>query len=124
LLDRSQDVIDAALPLTTGPNATAIAEGYGISAASVAQLVKERADYAEIVNNPAAARSGKAGLSKLVRAKFKPVSQQFRALDRLVGQFKKRPGGADFVSGWFVARQVVNTGGRKKTKAAATTPVK
>ncbi len=110
LLTHSQGVIDAATPLTTGAGAAANAENYGISAARLAALVAQRTDYLAVVSAPAAARSGRKGYTALLREKFLPVTVKFRDLDRLVPQFRARPGGEAFVAGWFAARQVVDAG--------------
>ena len=110
LLARAQALIDAATPLTTGANATAHAENYGISAAQVSALVQERADYAAVVSAPAAARAGRKAFTSLMREKFRPVGAKFRDLDRLAIQFRARPNGAQFVEGWFAARQVIDAG--------------
>lgn len=110
LLLRSQAVIDAATPLTTGANAATIAENYGISAARVATLVSERNGYDAVVSAPAAARAGRKAYTAQMREKFRPVTAKFRDLDRLVPQFRSRPGGEAFVEGWFAARQVINAG--------------
>lgn len=110
LLLRSQAVLDAATPLTTGANAATIAENYGISAARVATLVSERTGYDAVVSAPAAARAGRKAYTAQLREKFRPVTAKFRDLDRLVPQFRSRPGGEAFVEGWFAARQVINAG--------------
>lgn len=118
LLARSQAVIDAATPLTTGATAASNAEDYGISAIRLAALTKERADYQTIVSAPAAARAGRKALTAQMREKFQPVTMKFRDLDRLVPQFRSRPGGEAFVEGWFAARQVVNAGRGPSAKPA------
>lgn len=112
LLARSQAVIDAATPLTTGAEAAAIASGYGISAAAVTALTGERTDFADIVGQPTAARASRKAYTSLMRAQFLPVTGKFRDLDRLVVQFAARPSGPEFVAGWMAARNVVgDTGG-------------
>ncbi len=110
LLARTQDMIDAATAVTALPNATTIAENYGISAAAVTALTAARTDFAAVANAPAAARSGRKGYTALLRTKFAPVSAKFRDLDRLVVQFAARPNGPEFVAGWVAARQVRDSG--------------
>lgn len=121
LLARSQDVLDAATPLTTGANAASNADNYGISAARVAAVKKERDDYEKVVNAPASARAGRKAFTAQMREKFQPVTAKFRDLDRLAPQFRPRPNGDAFVEGWFAARQVVDSGG--SPKAATAKPV-
>lgn len=122
LLARTQDLIAAVTPLTTGANAATIAENYGISAARLTTLTSERADFAAIVAAPAAARAGRAGYTALAREKLKPLKGKFREMDRLVRQFQSRPGGDAFIAGWFSARKVVDAGHGPGTGGGGGTP--
>ncbi len=103
LLAKSQRVIDLATAVTAGAKAADAAK-YGITPEAVAELVKERADYDGIVNEPGVAQSIRKALTKGFRPAFALVEKKFKELDGLILQFGKTPPGKAMIAAWKDAR--------------------
>ena len=103
LLQKSQRVIDLATALSTGPQATTALK-YGITAANIAALTKERADYDQIINAPGVAASVRAALTKGFGPAFSLVEKKFKELDKLIIQFGKNAEGRGLIAAWKDAR--------------------
>lgn len=103
LLTRSQLVIDLADAAVSGPQAADAAK-YGVTAAAVASLTKERADYAEIVTAPGVAQAVRKALTRGFRPAFALVERKFGELDALILQFGGTPAGRSMIAAWKDAR--------------------
>jgi hypothetical protein len=99
LLTRSQLVLDLATTAASGPQAADAAK-YGITAAAVANLTKERADYAEIVNAPGVAQAVRKALTRGFRPAFALVERKFNELDSLILQFGGTTAGRSMIATW------------------------
>ena len=118
LLTRSQLVIDLAAAAVSGPQ-SADAAKYGITAAAVADLTKERADYAEIVNAPGVAQAVRKALTRGFRPAFALVERKFGELDALILQFGNTPAGRSMIAAWKDARLRKGANGTGPTPAPA-----
>lgn len=103
LLTKSQRVIELATAVTSGAKAAEAAK-YGITPEAVAELVKERADYDGIVNEPGVAVSVRKALTKGFRPAFALVEKKFQELDALILQFGKTHAGKAMIAAWKDAR--------------------
>ena len=100
LLTKSKLVIEHAESIVAEPDAAA----YGITAAAIAALEAEYADYDAIINAPGVALSIRKALTKGFRPAFNLVEKKFRQLDSLIIQFGATPAGAQMVAEWKDAR--------------------
>ncbi|MBL9180723.1 MAG: hypothetical protein JNN17_01165 [Verrucomicrobiaceae bacterium] len=124
LLAKSQRVIDLATAVTGGAKAADAAK-YGITPDAVAELVKERKDYDDIVNEPGVAQSIRKALTKGLRPAFALVEKKFQELDALILQFGKTEAGKAMIAAWKDARvQKGMNGGEDKTEKKPAEPVK
>lgn len=104
-----------------GTDATALAD-YGLDAADATQLDKETTDFEKIVADPAAAIAGRKALTKVLRPKFREVSQLLAKMDRLVLRFRKTAAGRQFADTWAAARIVRDLGAAAPAEPAEPTP--
>jgi len=100
LLTKSKLVIERA----EGVVAESDAAAYRITAAAIAALEAEYADYDAIINAPGVAQSIRKALTKGFRPAFNLVEKKFRQLDSLIIQFGATPAGAQMVAEWKDAR--------------------
>ncbi len=122
LLATSQLVIDHAASVSSGPKAAEAAD-YGITAAAVQALTKERQDYDDIVNAPDVAVAVRKALTKGFRPAFALVERKFTELDRLIVQFATNDAGRALIAAWRDARiqKGANADGDKKKPAGGGT---
>lgn len=121
LLTKSQLVIEQAQALIAGADAVTAAK-YGINAAAVAALTKERGDFDEIINAPAVAIAIRKALTKGFRPAFKLAEKKFKDLDKLILQFRGTSLGKALIAAWKNARQVKDAGHGPGTPATPTPP--
>jgi hypothetical protein len=125
LLAKSQRVIDLATAVTGGAKAADAAK-YGITPEAVTELVKERGDYDDIVNEPGVAQSVRKALTKGFRPAFALVEKKFKELDALIIQFGKTDAGKAMIAAWKDARiqKGQNGGGDEDKDEKPAEPVK
>lgn len=102
-----------------------IADDYNLSAARIAQLNSEYADYHAIISKPVSDRSGRAGLTGSMRPRMRILDGIAKSMDRLILSYRGTPEGDAFVDGYFIARRVDDLGhgpGDDTTPPPAPTP--
>lgn len=111
LLQLSQAVIDLAESVVASPNA-ADAEKFGITAAAIAEVTKERTDYVAIVAAPQQQITERKALGQLYRPRFQTISGLLADMDDLILQYRTTPAGETFAAAYQSARTIRDLGSR------------
>ena len=121
LLAQLNTTLELAQGVTDGAQAAPAAD-YGLTAAKVAALSKEIADYAQIINAPQSSIADRKALTARLRAQFNAVEEKFAALDDLILNFNTTAAAHSLVAAYQAARIVRDLGGSPSAPAPATTP--